>query len=302
MIAEMFGKMFPTTLLSRSPPTFNRTSRGLVSVRRMLSMLVREETDDGKIAHLRMTHPERLNALSDGMLEELQLEFDSIANDSSVRVVILSGEGKAFCAGHDLKEMSQTSMNQSEDAKADYYRQLFRRCSTLMQTIQEIRQPVIAQVHGVATAAGCQLVATCDLAVAAQGSRFGVNGIDIGLFCTTPMVALTRNNLPRKRVFEMLTTGRLIEAEEAADLGLVNKVVPVNELEGRTYALAKTIASKSPLAVGIGKQAFNHLSNPSILTADAYTIACDVMVDNLRSPQTQEGIEAFLGKRKPDWT
>lgn len=265
-------------------------------------MLVREDFDDGKIAHIRMTSPERLNALSDGMLAAMQQEFDSISMDSSIRVVILSGEGKAFCAGHDLKEMKQGASTGSEDTHAASYQRLFKSCSTLMQTIQEIPQPVIAQVHGVATAAGCQLVATCDLAVAAHGTRFGVNGVDIGLFCTTPMVALTSNNIPRKHVFELLSTGRLIEADEAAALGLINQVVPLTELEERTVALARTISSKLPLAIGIGKDAFRRLSNRSIPTTEAYAIATDVMVENLMSPQTQEGIEAFLEKRKPDWT
>ncbi|HSG36918.1 MAG TPA: enoyl-CoA hydratase, partial [Paracoccaceae bacterium] len=204
--------------------------------------------DENGIATLTMNAPERLNALSDAMLAALHGAMDEIAEDSGIRAVILAGNGKAFCAGHDLKEMQ--AGRQSPDKGAAYFADLFARCSALMQRIQSIPQPVIAQVHGIATAAGCQLVATCDLAIAAEGTRFGVNGVNIGLFCSTPMVALTRN-VPRKNAFEMLTTGRFIETTEATRIGLINRAVPGDQLALETRALADVIAAKLASAVRI---------------------------------------------------
>ena len=252
--------------------------------------------DDGPVACLTMNAPGRLNALSDAMLAALQDAFDRLASDRSIRVVILQGAGKAFCAGHDLREM--TAGRSAEDGGAAYFADLFQRCSTLMQTIPRLPQPVIAQVHGIATAAGCQLVATCDLAVAAEDCRFGVNGVNIGLFCSTPMVALSRN-LTRKKAFEMLTTGSFIAAAEAERLGLVNRVVPGDGLDAATRDLAATIAGKLGAAVRIGKRAFYDQIDLSL--AQAYDLTGAVMVANMLERDTAEGIAAFLEKRAPDW-
>lgn len=259
-------------------------------------MTILERNDTKGVAHLNMNAPERLNALSDEMLAALQSEFDSIKEDTSVRAVILSGSGKAFCAGHNLKEM--TTGRQAEDGGKAYFKDLFDRCATMMMSIQKLPQPVIAQVHGIATAAGCQLVATCDMAVAAQGTKFGVNGVNIGLFCSTPMVALSRN-IPRKNAFEMLTTGKFIETEEAARLGLINRAVPHDQLESATRELADTVASKLTAAVKIGKQAFYQQMELNV--AEAYDYAGDVMVQNMLFRDTEEGIAAFLDKRPPNW-
>ena len=253
-------------------------------------------SDENGVATLTMNAPERLNALSDAMLAALHAAFDEIAEDRAIRAVILAGTGKAFCAGHDLKEMQ--AGRQADDKGAAYFADLFSRCSALMQRIQSIPQPVIAQVHGIATAAGCQLVATCDLAIAAEGTRFGVNGVNIGLFCSTPMVALTRN-VPRKNAFEMLTTGRFIEAAEATRIGLINRAVPPDQLASETRALADTIAAKLASAVRIGKRAF--YEQAPMTTAEAYAYAGAVMVDNMLNRDTDEGITAFLEKRDPAW-
>ncbi len=255
-----------------------------------------ERQDSRGVTHLTMQAPERLNALSDGMLASLHTAFDAIARDKSVRAVILSGTGKAFCAGHDLKEMQQG--RQAEDKGRAYFKDLFQRCSALMARIQSLPQPVIAQVHGLATAAGCQLVATCDMAVADTETRFGVNGVNIGLFCSTPMVALSRN-IPRKQVFEMLTTGKFIDAHRARDLGLVNRVVKPEDLSEQTRALADTVAEKLSVAVKIGKQAF--YAQMQMPIEQAYAFTGEVMVENMLHRDTEEGIQAFIDKRKPDW-
>ena len=248
------------------------------------------------IAHITMTAPARLNALSDAMIAALHRALDDIAADRAIKVVIVSGAGKAFCAGHDLTEMQAKRSDQDGGAAA--LRDLFDRCAALMDRIQSLPQPVIAQVHGIATAAGCQLVATCDLAVAADDTKFGVNGVNIGLFCSTPMVALTRN-IGRKAAFEMLTTGRFVAADEACLLGLINRAVPYDALTSETRALAATIAGKLGSAVRIGKSAF--YKQAQMTTADAYAYAGDVMVDNMASDDTAEGIAAFLEKRHPNW-
>ncbi len=253
-------------------------------------------TDTGAVAHLTMTATERLNALSDAMLAALTAELAAIGADQSIRVVILSGIGKAFCAGHDLKEMQ--AGRAAPDKGAAYFADLFARCTDLMLTIQRLPQPVIAQVHGIATAAGCQLVATCDLAVAAIGTKFGVNGVNIGLFCSTPMVALTRN-IGAKAAFEMLTTGRFIDTDEALRLGLINRAVTPEHLAAETMALAQTIASKLGSAVRVGKRAF--YDQAGLTTQAAYADAGAVMVQNMLDADTNEGISAFLEKRHPDW-
>ena len=259
-------------------------------------MALLELTQRGAVTHLTMNAPERLNALSDEMLAALQDTLDSLAEDATTRVITLSGAGKAFCAGHDLRQM--TDKRQADDGGAAAFRDLFDRCAAVMARIQSMPQPVIAQVHGIATAAGCQLVASCDMAVAAEGTRFGVNGVNIGLFCSTPMVALSRN-IPRKQAFEMLTTGTFIDAERALSLGLVNRVVPPEALAQETAALAGMVADKLGAAVKIGKQAFYHQIGLPI--DQAYDYTGDVMVQNMLYRDTAEGISAFLEKRHPDW-
>jgi enoyl-CoA hydratase/carnithine racemase len=260
----------------------------------MSNLLLRE--DAGGIATLTLNAPQSLNALSDAMLAALKAEFARLGADRTIRVLILRGAGKAFCAGHDLKEM-QAGRTAPDRGRA-YFADLFARCAEVMQMIPALPQPVIAEVHGIATAAGCQLVASCDMAVAAEGTRFGVNGVNIGLFCSTPMVALSRN-VPRKVAFEMLTTGAFIDAARAAEVGLVNRVVPSQALGPETRALAETVAAKLTAAVKIGKRAF--YDQIEMTSAAAYDHAAGVMVENMLWRDTEEGIGAFLGKRPPDW-
>lgn len=256
-----------------------------------------ERQDAGGVAHLKMQAPERLNALSDDMIATLHDSLDAIERDKAIRAVILSGSGKAFCAGHDLKEMQLK--RQSDDRGRAYFKDLFDRCTALMTRIQSLPQPVVAQVHGIATAAGCQLVATCDLAVAATDTRFGVNGVNIGLFCSTPMVALSRN-VPRKHAFEMLTTGQFIGAYRARELGLINRVVSADDLEAQTMSLAETVAEKLSVAVKIGKKAF--YSQLQMPVDQAYAFTGEVMVENMLHRDTEEGIQAFIEKRPPEWS
>jgi len=260
-----------------------------------MTILIREDT--GPITTLTLNAPDRLNALSDAMLAALSETLDDIASDPDVRVVILAGNGRAFCAGHDLKEMQGKRANSDKGAAA--IRDLFSRCSKVMMQIQALPQPVIACVHALATAAGCQLVATCDLAIASDTVNFGVNGVNIGLFCSTPMVALTRN-IPRKAAFEMLTTGRFITADEAVDLGLINRSVPDQDLKAATQDLAETLAAKLGSALRIGKSAF--YQQAEMTTQDAYDFTGDVITANMLDDDTNEGITAFLEKRPPNWS
>ncbi|WP_300584940.1 enoyl-CoA hydratase [Marivita sp.] len=260
-------------------------------------MKILERRDTDAVCHLHLNAPERLNALSDEMLAALQEQIDALHDDRSVRVVVISGAGKAFCAGHDLKQM--TAGRQAEDGGKAYFKDLFDRCARVMTGVQRLPQPVIAQVHGIATAAGCQLVASCDMAVAAEGTWFGVNGVNIGLFCSTPMVALSRN-IPRKQAFEMLVTGQFIDAHRAEALGLVNKVVPAEDLADATHEMAQLVASKLGAAVKIGKQAFYEQVQMGL--DDAYAYTGQVMVENMLYRDTEEGIAAFLEKRPPDWS
>lgn len=260
-------------------------------------MKILERRDTDAVCHLHLNAPERLNALSEEMLAALQDQIDALQNDTSVRVVVLSGAGKAFCAGHDLKQM--TAGRQAEDGGKAYFKDLFDRCARVMTGVQRLPQPVIAQVHGIATAAGCQMVASCDMAVAAEGTRFGVNGVNIGLFCSTPMVALSRN-IPRKQAFEMLVTGQFIDAHRAEALGLVNRVVAADRLAQETEALAQLVSGKLGAAVKIGKSAFYEQAQMSL--DDAYAYTGDVMVENMLYRDTEEGIAAFLEKRPPEWT
>ncbi|MDZ7710565.1 MAG: enoyl-CoA hydratase [Roseovarius sp.] len=259
-------------------------------------MAILERDDSGAIARLTMNSPGNLNALSDAMLAALSAEFERLAEDRSIRVVTLTGAGKAFCAGHDLKEMQ--AARQSEDNGRAYFADLFSRCTAVMTAIRNLPQPVIAAPHGIATAAGCQLVASCDMAVAAHGTRFGVNGVNIGLFCSTPMVALSRN-IPRKQAFEMVTTGQFIETDRALELGLINRSVEPANLAVETMTLAETVAAKLGSAVRIGKRAFYEQIELGLDDAYAHTGA--VMVENMLDRDTDEGINAFLQKRTPDW-
>jgi enoyl-CoA hydratase/carnithine racemase len=258
------------------------------------SILLRH--DDGPVATVTLNNPDRLNALSEALLDALEAELGRLADDRAVRVVVLRGAGRAFCAGHDLGEL--TRARQSEDAGRGAFAALFDKCARVMLAITRAPQPVIAQVHGIATAAGCQLVATCDLAVAAEGARFGVNGVNIGLFCSTPMVALSRV-MPRKRAFELLTTGAFLDAGEARALGLVNRVVPEADLEAATAELAGTIAGKLGPVVAIGKRAFYEQAELGL--AEAYALTGAVMVENMLRADTAEGIAAFLDKRPHAW-
>ena len=258
-------------------------------------IVIRE--DQGAVARLTLNAPGSLNALSDAMIAALQEALDGIAGDQSIRAVVLAARGKAFCAGHDLKEMQ--AARQAPDGGAAGFADLFDRCTRLMLTIQRLPQPVIAEVHGVAVAAGCQLVATCDMALAGRAATFGVNGVNIGLFCSTPMVALTRA-VPPKKAMEMLVTGRLIDAEEAEAAGLITRAVDDADLADETTALATTVASKLGAAVAIGKLAF--YDQAALDTEAAYRHTGAVMVQNLMQADTDEGMRAFIEKRAPNWT
>lgn len=260
----------------------------------MTDILVRQ--DDGPVARLTLNAPDTLNALSDAMLAALSGALAALAQDRTIRVVILSGSGRAFCAGHHLKEMQ--AARAAPDRGAAYFADLFARCAAVMQAIPALPQPVIAQVHGIATAAGCQLAASCDLVVAAAGTRFGVNGVNIGLFCSTPMVALTRA-VPPKAAFEMLVTGDFIDAARARDLGLVNRIALPDRLADDAMALARQVAAKLTAAVRIGKRAFH--DQLGLPLADAYALTGAVMAENMLWRDTAEGIGAFLDKRRPDW-
>ncbi|MFZ4875952.1 enoyl-CoA hydratase [Janthinobacterium sp. Mn2066] len=253
------------------------------------ALVLRE--DDGGLVTLRLNRPAQFNALSTAMLAALQAELDAIALQTHVRCVVLAAEGKAFCAGHDLREMQATR-------RLEHYQALFGQCSRVMQSIQALPVPVIARVHGIATAAGCQLVASCDLAVAGEAARFAVSGINVGLFCATPSVALSRNVSP-KRAFEMLVTGRFIDAATAADWGLINSAVADAALDEAVAQLAASIAEKSPAAVRHGKAMFYRQRQMAL--GDAYAYAGDVMAHNMMEEDADEGINAFLEKRPPAW-
>ncbi len=244
------------------------------------------------IVTLTLNRPAQYNTLSQAMLAELQAALDAIAEDPAARVVVIAGSGKAFCAGHDLKEM------RANDDRA-FHQGLFQHCSRVMLSIHRLSQPVIARVHGIATAAGCQLVAACDLAVASSAARFATSGINVGLFCSTPGVALSRN-LSRKQAFELLFTGEFIDAETARAQGLVNRVVPAGELDAEVARLAGSILAKSPLAVATGKQMFYRQLEQGLEAA--YDYAAQVMTCNMDSEDAWEGIDAFLAKRPARWT
>lgn len=245
---------------------------------------------EGAIATITLNRPEKRNALSLGMMSELITALRGLATQPQTRVIILGGNGSVFSAGHDLRELVGRALTS--------YREIFDVCTRLMSTVQEIPQPVIARVQGMATAAGCQLVASCDLAVAADTAQFATPGVKIGLFCTTPMVALTRA-VGRKRALEMLLTGTPIDAHTAAEWGLVNRVVPADQLDGATQSLAQRIAEASALTVAIGKQAF--YTQIDLDQPQAYAYAKEVMSLNALAMDAQEGMSAFVAKRPPRW-
>ena len=253
-------------------------------------LLLRSKDARGAIT-LTLNRPQAFNALSEGMLAALQAEFDAIATDETARVVVLAAAGKAFCAGHDLKEMRASP-------SLAYYRNLFDRCTAMMLSIQRLPVPVIARVHGLATAAGCQLVSMCDLAVASSAARFGVNGIDVGLFCSTPSVGLSRNVL-RKQAMEMLLTGDFIDAEEARARGLVNRVAAPHELDAEIEALVAKIVAKPRVAIAMGKQLFYAQVEKDIDAA--YALAGQTMACNMMDEAALEGVQAFIDKRSPAW-
>jgi enoyl-CoA hydratase/carnithine racemase len=255
-----------------------------------LEPLVLERREAG-VVHLTLNRPAQFNALSEEMLAALQGSLDAIAADSTARVVVIGGAGKAFCAGHDLKQMKA-------NPRLDYYQKLFADCARMMLRIQTMPQPVIARVHGIATAAGCQLVAMCDLAVAADVAKFAVSGINVGLFCSTPSVALSRN-VGRKQAFEMLVTGDFIDAATARERGLVNRVVPLDQLDAEVAKLAAAIVAKPAVAIALGKGLFYKQLEMGVEAA--YQLAGQTMACNMVDECAQEGIDAFMNKRPPSW-
>jgi enoyl-CoA hydratase/carnithine racemase len=253
--------------------------------------LVRRDRDARGMVTLTLNRPHAFNALSEAMLAALQRELDAIASDESVRVVVLAAQGKAFCAGHDLKEMrAQPSL--------EYYQELFARCTRMMLTLQRLPVPVIARVQGIATAAGCQLVAQCDLAVASSAARFAVSGVNLGLFCSTPSVPLSRN-VARKQAFEMLVTGEFIDAAQALARGLVNRVAEPARLDAEIESLAASIVAKPRAVVAMGKELFYRQAELGIEAA--YDAAGETMACNMMDAAALEGVQAFIEKRKPRW-
>jgi enoyl-CoA hydratase/carnithine racemase len=248
------------------------------------------------VAVLTLNRPASRNALSVAMIDALHKAFETLGADASVAAIVLAANGPVFSSGHDLKEL--TAHRADADKGLAFYTEAMTRCAAMMQTIIACPKPVIAAVQGTATAAGCQLVATCDLAIAAEEAHFATPGVNIGLFCSTPMVALSRN-VGRKRAMEMLLTGDMLSAADAAQYGLVNRAVPAAQLLPQALALAATIAAKSPLTVAIGKRAF--YAQAEMPLAEAYAYAAQVMVDNMMARDAEEGIGAFLGKRPPEW-
>jgi enoyl-CoA hydratase/carnithine racemase len=252
-------------------------------------LLLRE--DSSGVSRLTLNRPRQYNALSLGLIAAIQRELDTIRDDPDVKVVVIAGAGPGFCAGHDLKELRA-------NRERAFYETTFTACSRLMQSIVTLPKPVIACVHGIATAAGCQLVATCDLAVAETEARFATPGVNIGLFCSTPMVALSRN-VGRKAAMEMLLLGEMVPAPRAVELGLINRAVPFEELNGAVHDIAVRIVAKSPLTLAIGKEAFYRQVEMEL--GDAYDYASETMTRNMLARDAAEGIDAFIEKRKPVW-
>lgn len=257
---------------------------------------VLERTTEGPVAVLTLNRPGARNSLSEAMIAALTDTLAGVAQDRSVRAIVLAAKGPVFCAGHDLKEM--TARRRDPDRGRAYFKDLLDRCSAMMQAIVSLPQPVIAAVQGTATAAGCQLVESCDLAVAAETARFCTPGVNIGLFCSTPMVALSRN-VARKHAMEMLLTGDMLSAEDARRIGLVNRVVPAGREREEALALADKIAAKSAYVVRIGKQAFYRQAEMGL--AEAYRYAAEVMTENMLARDAEEGINAFIEKRQAAW-
>ena len=254
-------------------------------------LVIREDNKESGVVTLTLNRPKQFNALSVELLSAMQTELDNIAQDNQIQVVIIAANGKAFCAGHNLKQM-RANVNEA------FQRTLFQQCSQMMLTINQMPQVVIAKVQGIATAAGCQLVAACDLAVASNEATFATSGINVGLFCSTPAVAVSRN-LPRKQAFEMLITGEFIDANTALQQGLINRVAPAEQLEQVLQSLITAITAKSPVAVKTGKDMFYKQLNMSV--EDAYDYASDVMTGNMMADDVSEGIDAFIEKRQAVW-
>jgi enoyl-CoA hydratase/carnithine racemase len=263
--------------------------RAKVSPRVERPVLLKEQS--GSVVTLTLNRPGQFNALSQALLDELESALDSIGVDEGARAVVIAGAGKAFCAGHDLKEMRA-------NPALEFQKALFEQCSRMMMRLTKLPQPVIARVHGIATAAGCQLVAMCDLAVASESARFAVSGINVGLFCSTPSVGLARN-IGRKQAMEMLLSGDFIDARTALERGLVNRVVPVDQIDAEVKKLTDAIVSKSPAAVKSGKQMFYRQLELGL--ADAYDLATEVIACDMMTEDAQEGIDAFIEKRSPEW-
>lgn len=256
----------------------------------------RNEIADGVLT-LSLNRPDQRNSLNQELMSAVTAAIVAAGDDPEVRVIVLAANGPAFCAGHDLKEM--TAHRGDPDDGKQFYEDTMRQCSTMMQAIVRCPKPVIARVHGIATAAGCQLVASCDLAVAADTARFATPGVNLGLFCSTPMVALSRN-LSRKHAMEMLLIGEMQAASRAEEIGLINKAVPEDELDAEVKNFAEKIAKKSTYAIAIGKEAFYEQVENKL--SDAYDYASDVMVRNMLAEEAEEGIDAFFGKRVPKWS
>ncbi|HEX7920204.1 MAG TPA: enoyl-CoA hydratase [Bradyrhizobium sp.] len=257
-------------------------------------ILLRETV--GSIALLTLNRPAARNSLSEGLIGELHAALNAIGADKSIRAVVLAANGPAFCAGHDLKEL--TARRTDADRGRAYFAQIMNACSAMMQAIVHLPKPVVASVQGIATAAGCQLVASCDLAVASEAATFATPGVDIGLFCSTPMVALSRN-VPRKQAMEMLLTGEPVSAATAQSIGLVNRVVPAGTERDAAIALAEKVALKSAYTVKLGKEAFYRQAEMNL--TEAYRFAAEVMAENMMARDAEEGIGAFIEKRDPKW-
>ena len=258
-------------------------------------ILIKEKSSKG-VLRLTMNNLDQKNALSETMISILKDELEDASTDQSIRVIVLAANGNVFCSGHDLKEI--TSARENQDNGHVFFQRLFDHCSTLMQLIVNSPQPVIAEVDGIATAAGCQLVASCDLAIASTESKFATPGVNIGLFCSTPMVALSRN-VQKKNAMEMLLTGDFINAKKAKEIGLINNVVEKEDLSEEVKILAEKIASKSSMTVSIGKKAFYAQAEMDL--SEAYKHTSKIMSNNILKDDAKEGIDAFIEKRKPDW-
>ena len=260
------------------------------------SKILDSSLSENGIMRINMNNPNNLNALSENMIDLMQKYLDTAALDKNVRVIIISGEGPAFSSGHDLKELKAARNN--PDKGVNFYNSIMKKCSKMMQSITNNPKPIIAEVAGTATAAGCQLVASCDLAYANKSAKFATPGVNIGLFCSTPMVALSRN-LSNKHSMEMLLTGDLISSEQAAKVGLINEMVTDNKLKDFVFDKALKISKKSSMTIKIGKEAFYKQKNMTL--SEAYDYASNTMVENMLKIDAKEGINAFLDKRKPNW-